>query len=121
MNIFSKIKYYFKPKTELSKEELYQVFQNHLKIRSELQVSDVRINGQEVSSASAGGEPLRGINFKVNYKGSIVPFWLNSGSASSGEAADIKIQNALTVIAMGLVLKLNLVEISQALKEEKIV
>lgn len=107
MNILSKIKYYFKPKAELPKEELYQVFQNHLKIRAELQASDIKLNG--------------GINFKVNYRGSIVPFWLNYGSSLDEKVAEAKIQSALQVIAVGLALKLNLVEISQALKEEKMV
>ena len=100
MNIFSKIKSYFK-KPEVNKRSLSQVFQDYLRIRAELQFSDVKLNGN--------------INFKVNYHGSIVPFWLAVDAGVTEETANPKIQNALNMIAVGLALNLNLVEISQAL------
>lgn len=50
-----------------------------------------------------------GVNFKVNYKGSIVPFWLRS---------DIDINMVLSIISVGILFDLNLVEISQTLKNE---
>ncbi len=74
-----------------------------LKIKAELQVSDVNVNDG-------------GINFKVNYHGSVVPFWLACDSGISVEKSNLKIQDALTSIATGLAASLNLVEISQSLR-----
>jgi len=61
---------------------------------NQLFVSDVKINSQT--------------NFKVNYLGSIVPFWLN------GQLTENQIRDVLAVIGVGLALGLNLVEISQS-------
>lgn len=63
---------------------------------SELEASDINING--------------GINFKINYKGNIVPVWLDSASDKG------QIPGILAAVAVGVVFGLNLVEISQALK-----
>ncbi len=57
-----------------------------------------------------------GINFKVNYKGSIVPVWLTSAPATASEVDKEQIYTALAIISVGVILNLNLVEISQALK-----
>jgi len=67
--------------------------------KNDVFASDIKING--------------GINFKVNHKGSFVPFW----TASSGEA-DFKEQilPVLPAVCVGTFLGLNLVEISQSLK-----
>ncbi|MCD6147984.1 hypothetical protein J7J18_01280 [bacterium] len=51
-----------------------------------------------------------GINFKVNYQGSFVPVWLEGASEKE------QIYSALAAIAVGVILGLNLVEISQILK-----
>lgn len=59
--------------------------------------SDIKING--------------GTNFKINYGGNIVPVWLE-------ERADKEqIRSILAAASVGTVLGLNLVEISQALKD----
>jgi len=100
MNFLSKIKSFFK---KPQKESFGLVFQDYLKIRAELQVSDIKMNGQ-------------GINFKVSYRGSIVPFWLITEPGITAEKAKLKIQDALALVAVGLAIDLNLVEISQALK-----
>lgn len=92
MNIFKKIKSFFIIKEEKSLDRL---FEEHLKIRSELVVSDIKVNEEE-------------LNFKVSFRGSIVPFWVSS----KYQLADI-----ISIIATGLVFGLNLVEISQALKK----
>jgi len=84
---------------------------------ADIRATDVIQNGREASSASKGGEPLRGLNFKVNHKGSIVPFWLASTPQISPEATEGQIYAALAAISAGLIFNLNLVEISQALKE----
>ncbi|MDI6591542.1 MAG: Mur ligase family protein [Patescibacteria group bacterium] len=51
-----------------------------------------------------------GTNFKINYKGNIVPVWLEKIFGKE------QIYSALAAAAVGMVLDLNLVEISQALK-----
>lgn len=100
MNIFLRIKSFFK---KPQKKSVGLIFQDYLKIRAELQVSDIKMNGQ-------------GINFKVSYRGSVVPFWLVGEPGITAEKAKSKIQEALVVVAMGLAIDSNLVEISQALK-----
>ena len=96
MDIFTKIKSFWgRPKTS---------GQDYLKIKSELRVSDIRVNG--------------GINFKVAFRGSIVPFWLSGDAGITEETAKPKIQEALTKIAISLGQGLNLVEISQSLKNQ---
>lgn len=55
----------------------------------------------------------KGINFKINYKGNIVPFWLDSLYGKE------QIYSALAATACGIIFDLNLVEISQALKSYK--
>ncbi len=52
-------------------------------------------------------------SFKINYKGSIVPLWIKTRKKK-------KIYTILATIAIGLSLGLNLVEISQAFKKNKI-
>jgi len=113
MNIFEKIKSYFKKpafaaefnKNEKAvKESAIQVFQNYLKIKADLQISDVRFDEK--------------ISFKVQYQGSIVPFSISSNSGViSGNTTEEKISNILELIAVGLSFDLNLVEISQLLRD----
>ena len=64
--------------------------------KADLRASDVRLN--------------MGINFKVNYKGNIVPVWLEKLFGKE------QIYAALSAVAVGTIFDLNLVEISQALK-----
>lgn len=63
---------------------------------ADFRASDIKHNG--------------GINFKINYKGNIVPFWLENASQ------DKEIYYALAATAVATVFGLNLVEISQTLK-----
>jgi hypothetical protein len=63
---------------------------------SDFLASDVKVNG--------------GINFKVNSKGSSIPFWLEK------ERGEEQVPAALAAAALGSFLGFNLVEISQALK-----
>lgn len=112
MNIFKKIKSYFKKPAlvaefnkneKAAKESIIQVFQNYLKIKANLQISDVRFNEE--------------MNFKAYYQGSIVPFSIPSNSGViSGNTKEEKISNILELIAVGLSFDLNLVEISQFLR-----
>ena len=64
---------------------------------ADFQVTDVKING--------------GTNFKVNYQGKIVPIWL------MGTKSPEEIYPVLAAVAIGTALGLNLIEISQILKE----
>jgi len=50
-------------------------------------------------------------NFKVNYKGNIVPVWLE------GEFDKKQVYAALSAFSVGVVLSLNLIEVSQGVKE----
>lgn len=67
-------------------------------------VSDIKYLATEEESA----DPKKEMNFKVNYKGSIVPFWLASSS---------QLYPVLAAVCVGLLFDLNLVEISEALKK----
>jgi len=51
-----------------------------------------------------------GTNFKINYKGSIVPVWLK------GTLGEEQVYDALAVDSVGIIFGLNFVEISEALK-----
>ena len=62
---------------------------------ADFKVSDVMMNG--------------GTNFKLNYKGKIIPFWLKRVFGKE------QIYSALTAIVVGTIFGLNLVEISQSL------
>ena len=62
------------------------------------------------SSPFAAARENGGTNFKINYQGKIVPFWLESSSKE-------QIYSVLAAVAVGVVSGLNLVEISQSLKE----
>jgi hypothetical protein len=70
-------------------------------IKENLQASDVKINNL--------------INFKISYKGSLVPFWLEKETNMTLEMAEAKIQKFLEIIAAQLAVGQNLIEISQAL------
>jgi len=78
--------------------------------RADFQASDIKINGRDASSAREAGEPVLGTNFKINYKGNIVPVWLE------GICNKEQIYSALAAACVGTILDLNLIEISQALK-----
>lgn len=64
--------------------------------RADFRVTDIKLN--------------RGTNFKINYKGNIVPIWLEKLFGKE------QIYSALAAVAVGTISGLNLVEISQALK-----
>jgi len=55
----------------------------------------------------------RGMNFKVSFEGSLVPFWLE------GVFGKEQIYAALAAVAVGKIFGMNLVEISQNLKDYK--
>lgn len=57
--------------------------------------------------------PARGTNFKINHEGNIVPCWLENLFGKEN------IYAALAAVSAGLVLGLNLVEVSEALKDFK--
>ena len=79
-------------KNESSAHPLTYGFQE----RADFKASDININ-------------LSGTNFKINYQGNIVPFWLKNIFGKE------QIYSVLTAIAVGVINNRNLVEISQAL------
>ena len=78
--------------------------------RADLRASDIKINGWDASFAGEAGKPVLGTNFKINYKGNIVPVWLERLFGKE------QIYSALAGVGIGIIFDLNLVEISQALK-----
>jgi len=72
-----------------------------LKEGADLFVSDINISPKET-------------NFKVNYQGYIIPFWL------APSLDEQKIKTVLAAICFGVIKGVNLVEISQALRGFKI-
>lgn len=86
-----------KLKTELEDEESFKKLTFGFQERADFRASDIKSNG--------------GMNFKLNYKGSVVPVWLKNASREE------QIYPALAGIATGAILGLNLVEISEALKK----
>ena len=69
-------------------------------VRADIRVSDVVL----------AESPTLETNFKINYKGNVVPVWLKGKEKE-------EIYAALAAAAVGEVLGLNLVEISEALKK----
>ncbi len=63
---------------------------------SDFRVSDIKLNS--------------GTNFKINYRGNVVPIWLEKLFGKE------QIYSSLAAVAVGNIFGLNLVEISQALK-----
>ena len=72
---------------------------------ADVQATDVLYN------YSNGGSEIRGISFKLNYKGTSIPVRLNNILAKHS------IYSALSAIATGLIFKLNLVEIAASLED----
>lgn len=66
---------------------------------ADCQASDIKLN--------------TGTNFKLNYKGNIVPVWLDYLFGKE------QIYSSLSALSVGIVLNLNLIEVSQALKSYK--
>lgn len=71
--------------------------------RAEMRASDIVL-------ISPQGELGGGTNFKINYQGNIVPIWLENLFGKE------EIYTALAAAAVGEILNLNLVEVSEALK-----
>ena len=107
MKFLLTIKSFFKKfnSKKAGKEPSDLASKDFFKIKDEIQISDINVSNE-------------GINFKVNYHGSVVPFWLACDGEISAEKSNLKVQNALSSIAIGLTEGLNLVEISQSLREK---
>ncbi len=80
-------------------------------IKDETNLGELTFGFQEGADFRATDVKLNhGTNFKINYKGNIVPVWLD------GLFGKEQIYAALAAVAAGTIFDLNLVEISQALK-----
>ncbi|MCD6528134.1 hypothetical protein J7K44_00615, partial [bacterium] len=84
---------------ELKNKTSVRAFTFGLQERADFRASNININ--------------YGVNFKINYKGNVVPCWLEKLFGKE------QIYTALAATAVGVVFGLNLVEISQALKNYK--
>ena len=82
---------------ELRKSTLISFLTYGFYKKADLRATDLHINSE-------------GVNFKVDYQGSIVPFWLKNISEKE------ELYNILAAVAVGIILNINLVEISQKLK-----
>lgn len=85
---------------EIENESLARSLTYGFQERADFRASDINLN-------------LTGTNFKVNYEGNIVPFWLKNLFGKE------QIYSALTAICLGVAKNINLVEISQALGSYK--
>lgn len=56
-------------------------------------------------------------NFKVNYKGSTIPIWFEKPLDLSSESIKEEVASVLAAVSIGLMLDLNLVGMSQVLRE----
>jgi len=74
---------------------------------ADIQATDISYNYS--NSESNGGREIKGLSFKLNYKGTSIPVRLNN------ILAEHNIYAALSAVAIGLVFKLNLVEIAESL------
>jgi len=116
---------------EIKSECPARIFTFGFEETSLFRASDVKLNDQGAEPLAKDQGPVLGINFKINYKGNIVPVWLtptpnfgvefeercSSLASPKGSAVGKEhIYAALTAAAVGTALNLNLVEISQALK-----
>lgn len=91
MNFLERIKTFL---AKSRKRPFKQFCTEYLKIKTELRLSDVNISGTE-------------LNFKISWRGKVVPFWVSSKYQTS---------DMVDLIAVGLASGMNLVEISQELK-----
>lgn len=86
-------------------------------IRGETNLKEITFGFQEGADFRASDIKLNsGTNFKINYKGNIVPIWLAPLPNLSVGVGKEQIYSALSAAAVGTILGLNLVEISNALK-----
>ena len=80
-------------------------------IKDETNLKELTFGFQEGADFRATDLKLNtGTNFKINYKGNIVPVWLEKLFGKE------QVYSALSAAAVGTIFDLNLVEISQALK-----
>lgn len=81
-------------------------------IKEETNLKEITFGFQEGADFRATDIKLNsGTNFKINYKGRVIPVWLEKLFGKE------YIYSALVAAAVGTILDLNLVEISQALKD----
>lgn len=80
-------------------------------IKDETNLKEITFGFQEGADFQATDIKINtGTNFKINYKGNIVPIWLEKLFGKE------QVYSALSAAAVGIIFDLNLVEISQALK-----
>ena len=86
--------------SEIENETIAKVLTFGFQKRSVIQATDVNVS-------------IEGVNFKVNYEGHTIPFWLEK---IFGKA---HIYQALAVVGVASALDINLIDVSQALRDYK--
>ena len=84
---------------EINNLDNFKIMKFGFSEKNDIFVSDIKENG--------------GTNFKINHKGSTVPFWFKKPLNKK------QINIVLSAVSVGIILGLNLIEISQALKKIK--
>lgn len=77
-----------------------------LGVRADFQASDIL-----VSQKGSNGKTQKGVNFKINYRGNTIPVWLN------GLFGREQVYASLVAASVSTIFALNLIEVSEALKE----
>jgi len=90
---------------EMAEVSKAKVLTYGLKTGADLQAQDI------VYNFSRGNYELSGLNFKLNYQGSVVPVFMDN------VMSETVLYAALAAAAVGLYFKMNLVEIAAALKD----
>lgn len=80
--------------------------------KSDFRASDIHTTETGINPPPFITTKRWGVNFKINYKGKIIPIW------QEGSFSKEKIYNILAASCVGTILGLNLVEISEALKKD---
>jgi UDP-N-acetylmuramoyl-tripeptide--D-alanyl-D-alanine ligase len=93
------------PTREMAEVSKAKVLTYGLKAGADLQAQDI------VYNFSKGNYELSGLNFKLNYQGSIVPVFMDN------VMSETVLYAVLAAAAVGLQFKMNLVEIAAALKD----
>lgn len=85
---------------EIEEKEITQILTYGFQEGADFQASDLKME--------------EGTNFKINYKGNSVPVWLTETFSQE------QIYRVLIAVVVGTIFDLNLVEISQVLKENRV-
>ncbi|PKL72543.1 hypothetical protein CVV26_00840 [Candidatus Kuenenbacteria bacterium HGW-Kuenenbacteria-1] len=111
LNADSKIIKKIKKKTEA--QILSFGFSEEADLRSSELILNYKLENNESLNLKDQIAKIKGINFKINYQGNVVPVFLMD------VIGEVSVYAALSATAVGIIYKMNLIEISEALREYK--